>query len=326
MGFSPIVLCRLDKNESNLIVSKCIKDFDWIITFFYGEHIGDSIVSLEKLKSSIPDLASVSDGKILFLDFLPSNENFRTYLYSKWREHCPSHISDKTVLAMQRCFEIGVTEEHRKALEKLFYQSIFHGEDFSPCLVLINTKYKYLIKRNFIRKDIDSNLLNVLLEGLTIIDSNNDSLFSSPVIVAEFLKPIGFNNRDSITSSSSIHNLDIAISDFLDQAEDLILSTEEMKFDKSTIIEKIQTTRKFEDSFHLLDKDLKKLTQKAISNLLNGNFSGIEPKKIKLSNQITFYRMRINNKYRIHFSGSLDNPLFINIGAHKLYEFGYVID
>lgn len=326
MGFSPIVLCHLDKNESNLIVSKCIKDFDWIITFFYGENIGDSIVSLEKLKSSIPDLASVSDGKILFLDFLPSNENFRTYLYSKWREHCPSHISDETVLAMQRCFEIGVTEEHRKALEKLFYQSIFHGEEFAPCFVLINTKYKYLIKRNFIRKDIDSNLLDVLLEGLTIIDSNNDSLFSSPVRIAEFLKPIGFSNKNSIISSSSIHNLDIAVADFLDQAEDLILSTEEIKFDKSTIIEKIQTTKKFENSFNLLDKDLKKLTQKAISNLLNGNFSGIEPKKIKLSNQISFYRMRINNKYRIHFQGSLDDPIFINIGAHKLYEFGYVID
>lgn len=326
MGFSPIVLCHLDKNESNLIVSKCIKDFDWIITFFYGENIGDSIVSLEKLKSSIPDLASVSDGKILFLDFLPSNEDFRTYLYSKWKEHCPSHISDETVLAMQRCFEIGVTEEHRKALEKLFYQSIFHGEEFSPCFVLINTKYKYLIKRNFIRKDIDSNLLDVLLEGLTIIDSNNDSLFSSPVRIAEFLKPIGFSNKNSIISSSSIHNLDIAIADFLDQAEDLILSTEEIKFDKSTIIEKIQTTKKFENSFNLLDKDLKKLTQKAISNLLNGNFSGIEPKKIKLSNQISFYRMRINNKYRIHFQGSLDDPIFINIGAHKLYEFGYVID
>ena len=99
-----------------------------------------------------------------------------------------------------------------------------------------------------------------------------------------------------------------------------------IKFDKSTIIEKIQTPKKFENSFNLLDKDLKKLTQKAISNLLNGNFSGIEPKKIKLSNQITFYRMRINNKYRIHFQGSLEAPIFINIGAHKLYEFGYVID
>ncbi len=333
MGFSPIILCHLDRQESNSIISKCIKDFEWIITFFYGEHISTCSVSLEKLKSSIPDLASVSDGKILFLDFLPSNEEFRAYLYSKWKENCPSHISHEIILAMQRCFEIGVNEEHRKALEKLFYQSIFHKEgpfheeEFAPCLLLINTKYKYLIKRNFMRKDIDSNLLNVLLEGITIIDSNNNnSLFSNPVRVAEFFKPIGFSNGSSLNYSSLIYNLDIAIAKFLDQAEDLISSIEEIKSDESNIIEKIQTTRKFENSFNILDKDLKRSAQKAITNLLNGNFSGIELEKIKLSNQMTFYRMRINNKYRIHFQGSPDKPIFINIGAHKLYEFGYVID
>ena len=327
MGFSPLVLCQLDQNEANLIVSRCIGEFSWIIAFFYGEHIEKSPASINKIKSSIPDLASISNEKILFLDFLPSNEEVRAYLYSKWREQCPSQISNQSISLMQQCFELGLTDQKRIVLEQLFYQSVFQNtEEFLPCLLVINTRYKYLVKRNFMRHDLDSNLLESVLTGISIIESQNEEFFCNKLKIAEFLKPNGFTNRDSIVSSSLACNLDVAIANFLDNAEDLLLSVDPKITGNLSIFEGLKTTKKFEESFSMLEDHIKRLAEKAISNLISGSFSGIKLKKITLSNQISFYRMRINEKYRIHFQGTPNEPIFINIGSHKLYEFGYVID
>jgi len=323
MGFSPVILYNLDKIDADLIVSKCIHNFDWIVTFFYSDDLNNVPVSIDKIKKNIPDLAKSSEGKILFLDFLPINDDFRAYLYSTWRGHCPSQISNELLTLVQRCYELGITDQKRIMLERLFYQSIFGDKEiFEPCMVIINVRYQYMIKRNFIREDLDKDLLDAVLTGISAIKTKKQDFFDNASMMAKFLLP-----KFGELSTSSTCNPAFAIADFLDTVEDAALCFEdqELRCESSLIDgENLESTKKFNSAFHSLEDDIKKQGSKVIKNLLAGTETRY--KKIKLSDQNSLYRMRVNNKYRIHFKGTPTKPIFINIGLHKLCDFGYKID
>lgn len=323
MGFSPVILYHLGRTDADLIVSKCIHNFDWIVTFFYGDKLNDVPVSIDKIKKDIPTLAKSSEGKILFLDFLPVNDDFRAYLYSTWRGHCPSQISNELLTLMQRCYELGITDQKRIMLERLFYQSIFGDkEDFQPCMVIINVRYQYMIKRNFTRKDLDKELLGAVLNGISLIKANKQDFFDNASMTAKFLLP-----RFGELSTSSTCNPALAIADFLDTVEDaaLCFENQELRCESSLIDgEILESTKKFKSAFQNLEDDIKKQGSKVIKNLLAGTETRY--KKIKLSDQFSLYRIKVNDKYRIHFKGTPTKPIFINIGSHKLCDFGYKID
>lgn len=332
MGFSPTVLFNLGKEQTQKIVSLCLNEFEWIFVFFYGESVLQSPVSTSHIKSNIPDLATLTEGKILFLDFLPENDDFKTYLYSEWRSHCPPQISPELAFIMQRSFKFNGTQEQRIALERIFYQSLFGKQqrNFNPSMVVINQAFNYLIERSFLRTDIDRDLLEQVLNGILMIHSGDRSLFESGKNVAEYLTPSDL--RDQNRSTSDVHSLgclDIAISDFLDKAEDVVDSLTLKTSDYIGIMldnMRFQVSAKFKNHFSILPEDIKKLTLKALDKLISGKKSGLGLEKIKIGKNIHFYRMRINHKYRLHFQGALDSPQLINIGSHKLYEFGYMID
>jgi hypothetical protein len=329
MGFPAVVLSQLERCESDRIVTEYLQRFDWMMVFLYGSEDA-STVSLSNIQNLIPDLATISNGgKILFVDFLQDVDNMRSYLYSEARDHYPYVISKDTLKSIQTSYELCRNKDNRVVLEKLFFQVIFDGSlDFHPCFIAVNLRYKYAITRNFTNENIDEKLLDFILEGITLIQKESASFFQNGSLAANFLNP--FKTAPHLNYLSTSYNFDSAIANFLDLVDDAISCDEDdaSSHEPLNLSPELQlkTTSKFYRSFNCLDNNIKGQAITVIKRLIKGHISGLNIKKINISKHNSFYRMKINDKYRIHFQGQLEQPILINVGAHKLFEFGYKID
>lgn len=334
--FTPISLYRLERQRANDFITKTINSFEWFIFIFYGESLPEELGAIEE----IPVLAELADKKIAFIDFLPANDSTRNYLYGTWRKHCPSSIDSNLASLLQHNYELAITEQEREALEGLFYVNLFNCDysenSFPISLAVANIPLSYMIKTGF-RDNRD--LRSFLVDFIEMVEEEDQKKIKNNQLnsclqrksrqeLCNLFRRYGAYtyNEDEQLESKSIEK---AFANFLDSAEDALfaLNPDSHIVDiKSLNIEAIAATDKFVKAFKKIDQTIQEQARIAIQKLTSQRDHGLDFKKIICSRQVSFYRMKINRQYRIHFQGTPESPIFINIGSHKLSDYGYTID
>jgi mRNA-degrading endonuclease RelE of RelBE toxin-antitoxin system len=313
-------LYQLERDKANDVITQTLKSFNWFIFLFYGECLDNAPVSID----SVPLLAELAAQRIAVIDFLPTNDHTRNYLYGSWRQHCPSGIDNDLVNLLQHSYELNTTDHERQALERLFYMNLFRGDSFQPSLALVNVHFNYMIKRNFTYQH-DQDLQSSLMDFIVLAEDETQLIhYGSPHELGELFNPKA--NRFYNPHVAPRQSIERAFANFLDSAEDALYALSS----KSEVAEieslRINTTDKFMKAFKELSETIRSKAIAAIKKLASQPTVGLGLEKINLSSQISIYRMRITKKYRIHFQGTPTNPVFINIGAHRLSDYGYTVD
>ena len=311
MAFSPVSLYQLERSKANNFVSAFLNSFDWFLFFFYGMESDKTQLQLRQLQN----LSERAGKKVAFVDFLPINDELNSYLYGSWRKHCPRGTDNETINLLQQCYGKIISDQDRAALEKLLYFNLFINDSFQPSIALVNFKKDFMLRRKFV-EDQKSNLEDSINDFLNYLENNKDIEKS---ILADIFNP----PRCEPPRNASKQDIESAFVNFLDEAEDCLdsFSAEGKPLDLDSV--RIQSTEKFKKAFDKLQKEIQTRAINLIKKLVN---NAAQYKKIKLSTNIVLNRMRINDKFRIHFQGTYKNPILINIGAHKLSDYGYIVD
>jgi hypothetical protein len=321
---TPISLYHLERNLADDFLSKLIAQFDWFIFIFYGD-----LQNPPFLPDDLPILGELASSKVVLVDFLPITDDFRTYLYSDWKNQAPSGIDCKTIRFLQNAYETPVSNEQKACLERLFYNYLFKGDSYQPGIAIANIRHEYFVRRKFI-EDCDYDLPNRVMEIINLINLSPDSIqLASSYELGKLLTPqeVAVYKPRQV---EKIQNIDKAFANFLDTAEDALYAlNSRINYDRYVFLEdiKINCAEKFVGCFNKLSTEMQARAIITIKTILyNGNNRGLRLEKIRLSKKHQLVRVRINNQYRIHFTGTIESPFFINIGTHKLSDFGYVID
>jgi hypothetical protein len=315
---SPAYLYHLERQDAKNIVNQTINSFDWFIFFSFGKR--ETV--LEPQIDLVTMMAELAEKRAVIVDFLPNNYQTKNYLYGTWRSHCPTDLVSDSVNKLQDCYKIANNDEQREALESLFFRFLFTTDRFHSCIAIANLQKNYMIRKN-IEPLSTENLVNSLFrfDNLT---RNRPASECDTIEVATIFNSDGIEPGSN--SSTSRFCLEQAFANFLDSAEDAIdsLNPKSLQLKLSNL--NLQTTEKFYKSFVKLSKDIQQKAIETIKKLFSQSRVGLGLKKINLSKNISIFRMRITEKYRIHFRGSPLNPIFINIGPHKLSDFGFIVD
>ncbi|NES95410.1 MAG: hypothetical protein F6K32_09290, partial [Desertifilum sp. SIO1I2] len=258
---TPISLYHLERQSANDFITQTLRSFDWFIFLFYGGSLDKVPVSTE----NVPVLAELASQKIAVIDFLPTSDYTRSYLYRSWKQHCPSGVDSNLADLLQHTYELSTTNQEREALEHLFYTNIFCGDSFQPSLAVVNISLNYMIRRKFTYQH-DRDLESFLIDFIEIIENEDEA--KNHTSSHELGKL--FNPRENSLYNPRIasrQNLEKAFANFLDSAEDALLALNlESKISKVEDL-KINTTDKFIKAFYNLDKTIQDKAIVAIKKL-----------------------------------------------------------
>ncbi len=290
-------------------LSEAINHYSWFVFVFYSNWANKK----NSLSNRLLELAVLAEDRAVFVDFLNITDESRKYLYSEaWLAHLPKGINLSTKNIFRRLHErSSVSDESRICLENLFYTQLFSEEDaFLPCVALINTKTNLLGKLYFSQTH-DDEIVDSVLNVLTSEESGYSSMPSTRFRTKEIQTKLSLND---------------IFANFLDLADDALdsLSPKLAKPEGGTLT--INGTTKFFNSFNNLTTDAKGRARKIIDLLLAQEIPKNNLKKIRLSKKHYLFRIRITDRERLHFTGGYENPVFINVGSHRLFDFGFKVD
>lgn len=325
--FNAITLYGLDKSKANDFSSKLVNDFNLYFFTFYG----DLEIKKRQLIEDIQKLAQLSKNNIAFIDFLETNDFFRKYLYNEneWVKHCPDGVEPETKRIIQNQYERSISRDERKCLENLFYYCLFEERFINPCICFVDTRNGYLVEK-LIESTYDSEIIRSISRILKLINERPvNNIFDSPDEIGSLFKPQKKYYRNRRFNNNPMNsNIQISIektfAKFIDTIEDALSSLHDAEVEVEICGVQRQCKKKFKKNFRRLPDYIKKKACDCI-NLLSRDASRLTIEQIKLSATKIFFRMRITKKYRIHFEGSFNEPIFINIGTHRLIENGVPI-
>lgn len=321
--FTPISLYQIDRTIADDFVSKLLEQFEWFLFLFYGDLRDKSFLLPSDLAAF---LGNVTGSKIALVNFMSTTNDFREYLYGDWKDDAPRGLDPAAIRILKESYEKPTSDEERTCLERLFYSYLFVGDRFQPSFAIMNNGKAFFVRRK-LAEEGNERLRNQVLEILDLIQENPDSeILSDPLKLGEQLIPssvVEYNPR----VDTNIQNIEKAFSNFLDSAADA-LDALNPKTEPATIEDlEIRATEKFLRSFRRLSSEIQKRAINTIKDLLKNRFlPGMKMEKITLRNNTEFHRIRFTDSHRIHLIKEPKYPLFINIGAHRLFEFGCAID
>lgn len=317
--FTPISLYRLDPSSRGTFLDSLVGSFGWFVFLFQGSPphrwFGESDLAL---------LGEHGGAEIALVDFSPTSNNMREYLYGRWAEHCPAGVPEDLVRMMQRTHEEGLDEEDRAALERVFYSCLFRGDSFQPSVAVANVKRGFLVRRKLgpPQPEFSGDSLLQLLDRLHSGDLDG--------LGAEQLGKnlLGYEERFYKPRNANSQSLVAAFADFYDAADDALDALRHAEVEPLHQLEALglATTTRFNRAFSSLDEDLQHQTLAALRQFRDDpSHPGLRLEKISVTKTISLWRLRVTQSCRVHFRRSVQDPLLDNVGKHRLFEHGYAI-
>lgn len=321
--FNPYALYRLGNQNSNNFITKLLSQYDWYI-FLFLDYSNQDIIS--DLRNNLDLLAEHGRNKICIVDFTNPILEKSEYIFTRWLDDFPEGIKSNLIFNLQHEQNKIVETRTIDDIQKLLYSSIFQTDRFHPGILLYNIKKNWFTYRHLSDNPNTSVTNDILRVSEIILDKtlHFDKIFEISKVFYSKNHKIQMENTEfskiELSFNEIFYNFFELLDDYFEALSD---NRNEKKIDKLKIV----GTRKFFRNYEKLESIIKTKSNRVIENILDGVINkGLRLERISLSNSKTIFRVRINKSFRLHFIGSLRDPLFVNIGPHSLSDYGYKID